>query len=134
MLMSKDQKRAAEEITSSSTFISKGTVIQGNIETPGNFRIEGKLTGNLISKAKVALGPVASIKGDIKAQNAEIDGTVDGNIEVGELITLKSTAVITGDITTSKLVVEPGAVFNGKCTMNTSRGSTPASNGHGATT
>lgn len=126
MLMSKDQKRAAEEITSSSTFISKGTVIEGNIDTPGNFRIEGKLTGNLISKAKVALGPVAVITGDIKAQNAEVDGTVDGNIDVAELLTLKATAVITGNISTAKLVVEPGAVFNGKCTMSTSRGSNPA--------
>ena len=59
MLISKEQKRAAEEVTSSSTFISKGTVIDGNIETSGNFRIEGKLTGNLSSRAKVALGPVA---------------------------------------------------------------------------
>lgn len=131
--MSKDQKRAAEEITSSSTFISKGTVIQGNIETPGNFRIEGKLTGNLISKAKVALGPVASITGDIKAQNAEIDGRVEGNVDVAELLTMKATAVVTGNITTSKLVVEPGAVFNGKCTMNTSRGARPAGDGAGAT-
>lgn len=127
--MSKDQKRAAEDITSSSTFISKGTVIQGNIETPGNFRIEGKLTGNLTSKAKVALGPVASVTGDIKAQNAEVDGTIDGNVDVAELLTLKATAVVTGNITTSKLVVEPGAVFNGKCTMTTSRG---AVNGAGA--
>lgn len=126
MLMSKDQKRAAEEITSSSTFISKGTLIEGNIDTPGNFRIEGKLTGNLISKAKVALGPIAVIKGDIKAQNAEVDGTIDGNIDVAELLTLKATAVVTGNISTAKLVVEPGAVFNGKCTMSSTRGSSPA--------
>lgn len=119
--MSKEQKRAAEELTSSSTFISKGTVIDGNIETAGNFRIEGKLTGNLSSRAKVALGPVASITGDVKAQNAEIDGEVKGNVTITELLTLKATAVVTGDISTAKLVVEPGAVFNGRCSMNSAR-------------
>lgn len=125
MLTSKEQKRAAEELTASSTFISKGTVIAGNVETTGNFRIEGKLTGNLTSKAKVALGPVAQIKGDVVAQNAEIDGQIEGNVTISELLTLKSTSAISGDISAAKLVVEHGAVFNGRCTMNSGNGVKP---------
>jgi cytoskeletal protein CcmA (bactofilin family) len=113
MLTSKEQKRAAEEISNSSNTIGKGTFLEGNIETYGNIRIEGKVTGNVKSKSKVALGNSSHVQGNIIAQNADIEGEVKGKIEVAELLVLKATAVINGDIITGKLVVEPGAVFNG---------------------
>jgi cytoskeletal protein CcmA (bactofilin family) len=117
MLTTKEQKRAAEEISSSSNVIGKGTVLEGNIETYGNIRIEGKIIGNIKSKSKIALGNSSHIEGNIMAQNADIEGQVRGRLEISELLVLKSTAVIHGDIMTGKLVVEPGAVFNGTCKM-----------------
>jgi len=117
MLTSKEQKRAAEEISNSSNTIGKGTFLEGNIETYGNIRIEGKITGNVKSKSKVALGPQSHVQGNIIAQNADIEGEVKGKIEVSELLVLKATAVINGDIFTGKMVVEPGALFNGSCKM-----------------
>ncbi|HTE34135.1 MAG TPA: polymer-forming cytoskeletal protein [Chryseolinea sp.] len=117
MLTSKEQKRAADEISSSTNNIGKGTYLEGNVETHGNIRIEGKITGNLKSKAKVALGPSSQVQGNIIAQNADIEGEVKGKIEISELLVLKSTAVINGDILTGKMVVEPGAIFNGTCKM-----------------
>jgi cytoskeletal protein CcmA (bactofilin family) len=117
MLTSKEQKRVAEEISNSSNTIGKGTVLEGNIETYGNIRIEGKVIGNIKSKSKVALGNSSTVQGNITAQNADIEGDVKGKIEVSELLVLKATAIINGDIVTGKLVVEPGAVFNGSCKM-----------------
>ncbi|MBL7833703.1 MAG: polymer-forming cytoskeletal protein [Cyclobacteriaceae bacterium] len=117
MLTSKEQKRVAEEISNSSNTIGKGTVLEGNIETYGNIRIEGKVIGNVKSKSKVALGNSSNIQGNITAQNADIEGEVKGKIEISELLVLKATAIINGDIVTGKLVVEPGAVFNGSCRM-----------------
>lgn len=117
MLTSKEQKRVAEEISNSSNTIGKGTVLEGNIETYGNIRIEGKVIGNVKSKSKVALGNSSNIQGNIIAQNADIEGEVKGKIEISELLVLKATAIINGDIVTGKLVVEPGAVFNGSCKM-----------------
>lgn len=117
MLTSKDQKRAAEEISNSSNVIGKGTVIEGNIETSGNIRIEGKVIGNIKSRAKVALGNGSQVDGNITAQNADVEGQVKGKIDIQEILQLKSTAVIMGDISTSKLVIEPGASFNGSCKM-----------------
>jgi cytoskeletal protein CcmA (bactofilin family) len=117
MLTSKEQKRVAEEISNSSNTIGKGTVLEGNIETYGNIRIEGKVIGNVKSKSKVALGNSSNIQGNIAAQNADIEGEVKGKIEISELLVLKATAIINGDIITGKLVVEPGAVFNGSCKM-----------------
>jgi cytoskeletal protein CcmA (bactofilin family) len=117
MLTSKEEKRAAEEISNSSNVIGKGTTIEGNIETSGNIRIEGKVIGNIKSKAKVALGNSSQIEGNVSAQNADIEGHVKGKIDILEVLVLKATCVITGDITTGKLVIEPGATFNGSCKM-----------------
>jgi cytoskeletal protein CcmA (bactofilin family) len=117
MFTSKEEKRVAEEISNSSNTIGKGTFLEGNVETYGNIRIEGKVTGNIKSKSKVALGHSSQVHGNIISQNADIEGEVKGKIEVAELLVLKATAVINGDISTGKLVVEPGAVFNGSCKM-----------------
>lgn len=117
MFTSKEEKRVAEEISNSSNTIGKGTYLEGNVETYGNIRIEGKVIGNIKSKSKVALGPSSHVNGNVVSQNADIEGEVKGKIEVSELLVLKSTAIINGDIVTGKLVVEPGAVFNGTCRM-----------------
>lgn len=120
MLTSKEQKRVAEEISNSSNTIGKGTFLEGNIETYGNIRVEGKVVGNVKSKSKVALGNSSHVQGNIIAQNADIEGEVRGKLEVSELLVLKATSIINGDIVTGKLVVEPGAVFNGSCKMGAS--------------
>ncbi len=117
MFTSKEEKRVAEELTNSTNAIGKGTFLEGNIETYGNIRIEGKVTGHVKSKSKIVLGNSSQVNGNITALNADIEGEVKGKIEIAELLVLKATAVIHGDIFTGKLVVEPGAVFNGSCKM-----------------
>jgi cytoskeletal protein CcmA (bactofilin family) len=117
MFTTKEEKKAADEITNSSNVIGKGTVLEGNIETSGNIRIEGKIIGNLKSKSKVALGNSSLVDGNVSAQNADIEGTVKGKVEIADMLVLKATATVQGDIVTGKLVVEPGAVFNGTCKM-----------------
>ncbi|MEQ8363125.1 MAG: polymer-forming cytoskeletal protein [Cyclobacteriaceae bacterium] len=117
MFTSKEQKKVAEEISNSTNTIGKGTVLEGNIETYGNIRIEGKVIGNIKSKSKIALGNSSQVEGNIIAQNADLEGEVKGKIEISEMLILKATAVVHGDIITGKLVVEPGAVFNGTCKM-----------------
>lgn len=120
MFTSKDQKKVAEEISNSTNTIGKGTVLEGSIETYGNIRIEGKVIGNIKSKSKIALGNSSHVQGNITAQNADLEGEVKGRIEISEILVLKSTAIVHGDIVTGKLVVEPGAVFNGSCKMGAS--------------
>jgi cytoskeletal protein CcmA (bactofilin family) len=120
MFTSKEQKKVAEEISNSTNTIGKGTVLEGNIETYGNIRIEGKVIGNIKSKSKIALGNSSHVEGNIIAQNADFEGEVKGRIEISEMLILKATAVVNGDIVTGKLVVEPGAVFNGTCKMGAS--------------
>jgi cytoskeletal protein CcmA (bactofilin family) len=117
----KDTKRDQAELSSASTQIMKGTTVEGNIETFGNVRIEGKIIGNIKSKSKIALGDSSFVEGNIVSQNAEIAGEVKGIVEVSDILTLKSTANVKGDIITGKLIVEAGAVWNGTIKM----GNTP---------
>jgi cytoskeletal protein CcmA (bactofilin family) len=97
--------------------IGKTTVITGDLETSGNIRIDGKLIGNIRSKSKVSLGPGSKVEGTIQSLNAEIEGEVIGRLEIAEILILKPTAVVHGDIFTGKLIVETGASFNGNCSM-----------------
>lgn len=93
------------------------TVIEGSIVAEGDIRIDGHVKGSLRSKSKVVVGSTGTIDGDITCENADISGKVIGKIAVKELLSLKSTALVEGDISTSKLVVEADAKFNGNCRM-----------------
>tara|TARA_B100001939_G_scaffold309092_1_gene290183 strand:+ start:631 stop:1080 length:450 start_codon:yes stop_codon:yes gene_type:complete len=97
--------------------IVEGTVIEGQINSESNIRIDGFLKGTINTKGRLVLGPEGKIEGDITCTNADIEGTLDGTINVKELLTLKSSAKLQGDISTNKLSIEPGAVFSGSCSM-----------------
>jgi cytoskeletal protein CcmA (bactofilin family) len=117
MFSNKETNKTDVEVSNERNHIGKGTTLEGNIETFGNIRIEGKVIGNIKSKSKVALGQTSMVEGNLLAQNAEIEGEVKGFVEVSEILVLKPSAVIHGDITTNKLIVESGASFNGNCKM-----------------
>ncbi|MFM2306569.1 MAG: hypothetical protein RLZZ367_1238 [Bacteroidota bacterium] len=106
--------------------LGQGTVLNGDLSTEGDIRIDGKIIGNVTSKAKTVVGATGVIQGNVFCQNAYVDGTVNGNIEVSELLILSKTAHVTGDIKIKKLVVEEGAKFNGKCSMGATLASTTA--------
>lgn len=114
------EKVKTEEASNSSSIIGKGTSVQGDLNTIGNIRIEGDVKGNVTCKSKIALGQSSYVEGTVLAQNAEIAGEIQGSIEIAELLILRPTAVIHGDIVTNKLIVESGATFNGSCRMGVS--------------
>ncbi len=95
----------------------KGTMIEGNVSSDSDIRIDGSLKGTLICKAKVILGPTGAIEGEIKCVNAVIEGKFQGTIHVDELLQIRETADVIGDVFTNKLNVQPGANFNGAVKM-----------------
>lgn len=97
--------------------IVHGCVVEGTIRTENDFRMDGKLKGSLDCKGKVIIGPKGFIDGDIKCANAVIEGRFDGTLVVAELLNVKETAQINGEINTNKLNVQSGAVFNVSCVM-----------------
>lgn len=100
--------------------ISKGTSIKGDVRSDGDFRIDGTLLGSIQSTGKIVVGTTGTIEGEINCQNADISGTVKATLRVKELLSLKATSKVYGDVYTGKLAIEPGAVFTGTCNMGDS--------------
>jgi len=98
--------------------IGVGTDIKGDISSNGDIRIDGSLKGNLLTKGKLVIGDTGRIKGEVRCKNSDIAGEIEGKIFVSELLTLKATARVLGDIQSSKLAIEPGCVFTGTCNMS----------------
>lgn len=106
-----------EESNSNVNVISSGTMITGDVVCAGDLRIDGNIKGNVKSKAKVIIGQSGIIDGDINCKSIEIEGNVKANITVSDLLSLKSTANLVGNILAGKLAIEPGANFAGNCKM-----------------
>ncbi|MGI6478732.1 MAG: bactofilin family protein [Salinivirgaceae bacterium] len=98
--------------------ICRGTTINGDITTDGEIRIDGVVEGNLHAKGKVVIGTSGRLNGEIVCRSADIEGKVEGKINVNELLSFKNTCVFKGDIVTKQLSIEPGATFNGTCQMS----------------
>ena len=97
--------------------IGVGTIITGDVNSNGDLRRDGTLKGSVATEGKVVLGKNGVIEGDVVCNNADIAGEIKAKITVSQLLTLKSTAKLKGDIITNKLSIEPGAVFSGSCSM-----------------
>jgi cytoskeletal protein CcmA (bactofilin family) len=97
--------------------IVEGTLIEGEIRCESNIRIDGSFVGNLTTKGRLVIGPAGRIEGTVHCQNAEIEGLVKGKLFVQQMLSLKGTAKVEGDIFTDKLAVEPGSSFTGACNM-----------------
>jgi len=108
--------------------IAQDTKIKGNIESDGDIRIDGILVGDLDCKGRVVVGTDSRIDGTIRCTSAEIMGYVKGEISVKDLLSLKGTASITGNLTMGKLSVEPGARFVGHCKMINEEKQVPEAN------
>jgi cytoskeletal protein CcmA (bactofilin family) len=108
----------------------KGTAVEGTIRSESDIRIDGTVKGKLTCNAKVIIGPTGYVDGEIKCQNAVIEGKFTGNIHVAELLNVRETAEIHGDVHTQKLNVQAGSIFNVNVHMTDGNGAT--SNGAGA--
>lgn len=97
--------------------ISHGTRIQGDIESAGDFRIEGFVSGTVKAKGKIVIGESGQIEGQVQCQSADISGKAKIKLEVVDLTILRATSKFTGDIITKKISIEPGAIFSGTCQM-----------------
>ena len=97
--------------------LAYGTKIKGEITAESDFRIDGTVDGNLDCKGKVVIGPQGVLKGHLVCQNAEIMGHIEGTVVVGELLSLKETARVFGEIKTKTLMIEQNAIFTGSCDM-----------------
>jgi len=97
--------------------IMEGTSIEGEIRSDSNIRVDGRVKGTVNARGRVIVGQTGVIEGEVICQSSDIEGTVIGKINCQDLLSLKATAKLQGDINTKKLAIEPGAVFTGNCSM-----------------
>ena len=97
--------------------IGSNTSIIGDVISEGDFRIDGKVEGTIKTAGRVVIGKLGIATGKIECVDADIEGSFVGELQVENLLTLKSSAHIEGEVVLGKLEVEPGATFNVNCAM-----------------
>ena len=116
--MFSDNKKGRQELDSSSqNRIAQGTKIVGDLTSEGGFRIDGEIEGTLRTPGKVVVGKAGVINGTLEGANADFEGKFSGKLILSGTLTLKSSALIEGEVIVGKLAVEPGATFNASCSM-----------------
>jgi len=101
--------------------IGSGTTVEGKIRTQGNIRVDGKVVGELHAAENVAIGLTGEIEGNINGKNVTIGGKIRGNIIAVDKLVFEGKAVVRGDIRSARLVIDEGAVFDGKISMSDAR-------------
>lgn len=117
-------RNSSTEIATEFNRIVAGTSIHGEIETKGDIRIDGTVVGTLNINGKLVLGNSGKVEGEIKCKNAEVMGSIDGEITVSELLSLKETSSMKGDIITNKISIQPGAKISGTINMDKTQNET----------
>ena len=118
--MFSDNKKKARSTTGSSAQqnrIIQGTKIIGTIVSEGGIRIDGEVEGDVKTAGKVVLGSTGVINGTLSCTSADFEGVFKGKLTVNEMLSLRSTSQVQGEVFINKLTVEPGAMFNATCTM-----------------
>lgn len=95
-----------------------GTSIEGTIIAQSDIRIDGTLQGTLECSGRVIVGADGRLTGNIKCQNAIIEGFVEGTIAVTDELDIRETGSVNGEVTTGKLKIAPGGIFNVNCNMS----------------
>src|SRR5216684_1507826 len=82
-------------------FIDQGVTLEGTLTVTGTFRIDGNVKGNIISEQTVILG-----------EGAKVEGQIEGN-----RVVIEAKGVVTGEVHSPCLVIDPGGIFDGRCHM-----------------
>jgi cytoskeletal protein CcmA (bactofilin family) len=98
-------------------FLEKGVKVDGKLECTGTFRVDSIFKGTLVSDEMLVLGANATVEGEILGNYVIIAGRFDGIIKARGKVEIQTKAIVTGEIHTPCLIIEPGAVFDGKCHM-----------------
>ena len=119
-MFSNNQNNNMKNLSNNSSVVNmvgSGTVITGDIKSKSDIRIDGILKGSVNTEGKLVVGSSGVVEGDVVCSNADISGEIKAKITVSQLLSLKSSSKLNGDIITNKLSIEPGASFSGSCSM-----------------
>jgi len=98
-------------------FIDQGVMLEGTLTVTGTFRIDGNVKGNIISEQTVILGEGAKVEGQIEGNRVVIAGRFDGVIFAKGRVEIQVKGVVTGEVHSPCMVIDPGGIFDGRCHM-----------------
>jgi cytoskeletal protein CcmA (bactofilin family) len=98
-------------------FLDAGSHITGELSFDDTFRIDGKLTGNVVSKGNLIVGERGEVDGEIRVGRVFISGVVRGTMKISERAEITATGKVFADLFTPALMIEEGAFFEGRCSM-----------------
>ena len=102
---------------STTTVIGQGATLVGNMQLKGCSEIAGQVEGEVVSEDRIIIAETAVVDGQVRGAEVIVYGTVNGDITAERLLALKDRARVTGNISSSALVIEEGVYFDGKCSM-----------------
>ncbi len=108
------------------TIISSGVVIEGKVSSNGNVRVDGTVKGDIVAQGNLTVGEHGTIQGQLTGDVVSIGGKVEGTVNAKDKLVLESKAVLKGDLITKILVVEAGAMFEGRSSMGNQPAYKPA--------
>jgi cytoskeletal protein CcmA (bactofilin family) len=104
-----------------SAFLGKGTSFKGILSFDGTIRVDGKVEGEVVSKATLIVGDDAELKGEIGVGTLISSGKIEGNINASQKVQIIAPGVVKGNIATPVLIIEEGVLFDGQCEMKTDK-------------
>lgn len=111
------KRRSSHESAEWTGFLDKSVRFEGTLECPGTFRVEGRIKGVVISTQNLVLGESARVEGQIDGNQVAVSGRFDGAIFAKGRVEIHPKGIVTGEIHTPCLVIEPGGIFDGQCHM-----------------
>ena len=110
-------KSSPKDMSLDTTYFGKNLKIKGNITGEGSLIILGSFEGEFDLKGRLKIAQGARIKGNIKATDIYVNGSIDGVVSATEKVHLDNTARIKGGIVTPRISVLEGATFDGEVKM-----------------
>ena len=93
-------------------------VLEGNLVFEGSLFMNGHAKGAIESRTgAIVVGEDAVIHADVFVRTATINGEINGTIRATERIELHPPARVYGDLNAPVVVIDAGAIFEGKCTI-----------------
>lgn len=117
MLTRKDPNEVDRNSGELNTIIGRGSVIEGTLTVNSSLRVDGKIIGTVQVADSLIVGKDGEIEGEVRVKNAVIGGKVKNKIIASGKVVLEAKSVVHGEVKTARLVIDEGAVFEGKCTM-----------------
>lgn len=120
-------------LTSNQGFtLGKGIKVTGQITGGENLQFDGELEGSIELSGHLVVGPNAKMKANVHAKQVVIHGRVDGNVTALELVDIRNTGIVYGELLTTRLNIEDGALIKGTVNIRREAGVSGGSSSHGA--